>query len=153
MPTVSFSNADNKALFQFKPSLKRFIPEIFRLEGKPMESLQYVFCSDAYLLGINQTFLKHDNYTDIITFDLSDTGGTVGEIYISIERVKENAKQFTVPFQQEIQRILFHGALHLCGYRDKKKSEIASMRYKEETYLRLFEQWKSSKEPTRMCST
>ena len=142
MYSVSFATADATAPFRHKTHLRLFIAEIFRLEKKPLDHLQYVFCTDDYLVGINNQFLQHDDYTDIITFDLSDSEATTGEIYISIDRVKENAIVHQTPFQQEIQRVIFHGALHLCGYKDKKKSEIITMRYKEEVYLRLFEQWK-----------
>ncbi len=142
MYLVSFANADIKALFKHKALLRSFVAEIFRLEKKPLYSLQYVFCSDNYLLQINKQFLQHDDYTDIITFDLSESKSTLGEIYISIDRVRDNAMTIGTGFQQEIQRVIFHGALHLCGYKDKKKSEIESMRYKEDHYLRLFELWK-----------
>jgi len=143
MPTVLFSYADVRATFFHKTQLKCFIPEIFKMENILLEKLQYVFCSDQYLLRINKQFLQHDNLTDIITFDLSESlstkVGCIGEIYISVDRVKENAKDLGIVFQEEIQRVIFHGALHLCGYKDKKKSEIEKMRYKENVYLRLFE--------------
>ena len=146
MYLVSFANADSKAIFKYKAKLKSFVEEIFRLEIQPLESLQYVFCSDDYLLQVNKQFLKHNDYTDIITFDLSESKSTTGEIYISIDRVKDNATIIGTGFQQEIQRVIFHGALHLCGYKDKKKSEIKTMRYKEDHYLRLFELWKDEKQ-------
>lgn len=142
MYLVSFDNADCKAVFKHKALLRSFVAEIFRLEKKSLKSLQYVFCSDDYLLQINNQFLQHDDYTDIITFDLSESKSTLGEIYISIDRVRENATTIGTGFQQEVQRVIFHGALHLCGYKDKKKSEIETMRYKEDHYLRLFELWK-----------
>jgi len=138
MSIVSFSYADLNASFVQKTDLKRFIAEIFKKEGKSLNHLTYVFCSDAYLLDINKQFLQHDDYTDIITFDLSEDESTVGEVYISIERVRENAVIHKTSYQQEVKRVLFHGALHLCGFKDKKKSEIEMMRYKEDFYLRLF---------------
>jgi probable rRNA maturation factor len=117
--------------------LKLFIPNIFRLEAtKPLGSLNYVFCTDEYLLNVNREFLQHDYYTDIITFDLSDPGGPIaGEIYISIDRVRDNAKINKIKIYEELHRVIFHGALHLCGYRDKKSSDIKQMRAKEEYYL------------------
>lgn len=111
---------------------------IFSKEKILLNRLDYVFCSDEYLLKINQKFLKHDYYTDIITFDLSETKKTQGEIYISIDRVRENAVLNSVFFKEELVRVLFHGALHLCGYKDKKKEEIVLMRKKENYYLNYF---------------
>ncbi|MES2774106.1 MAG: rRNA maturation RNase YbeY [Bacteroidota bacterium] len=143
MYLVSFANADLVASFKKKRLLQAFVAEIFSREKKGLARLQYVFCSDNYLLDMNKQFLQHDTYTDIITFDLSESDRTIGEIYISLDRVRENAIHFKQDFQQEIQRVIFHGALHLCGYKDKKKSEIEIMRHKEEEYLRLFDQWKA----------
>ena len=100
--------------------------------------MDYIFCSDEYLLHINQTYLQHDYYTDIITFELSDTRETEAEIYISLDRVKDNAAQFGEPYQKEILRVIFHGALHLCGYKDKSAVEAALMRKMEDKYLALF---------------
>ena len=141
MPIIQFSYANvSSILIKNKKSIKDLIKQIFLKEGKVLGRLQYVFCQDDYLLQINQSHLQHDYYTDIITFDLSDTlDETVGEIYVSIDRVKENSTQHQTIFDQEILRVIFHGALHLCGYRDKTKREITIMRQKEEEYLRLFE--------------
>jgi rRNA maturation RNase YbeY len=107
-----------------------------------LTSLQYVFCSDPYLLQINKDFLQHDFYTDIITFELSADplgSGVEGEIYISIDRVRENAQELGVPIQQELLRVIFHGALHLCGFKDKTSAQEKQMRAKEEEYLRRAE--------------
>jgi len=143
MPTISFSNADTKASITQRTRLKAFITKLFYEEGKGLKSLQYVFCSDDYLLNINQQFLHHDTYTDIVTFDLSENAeDTIGEIYISVDRVKENSIALSVPFLTELYRVMFHGALHLCGFKDKKKSEKEEMRYKEDYYLRLYSQSK-----------
>ncbi|MBX9732760.1 MAG: rRNA maturation RNase YbeY [Chitinophagaceae bacterium] len=137
---VYFHYADARPAFPNKKLLRVFIPRIFKKEGKKLESLAFVFCSDAYLLEINKQFLDHDYYTDIISFDLSEpkSGFISGEIYISSERVRENAREMGLSFGEEMTRVLFHGALHLCGYRDKKKSEIAQMRAKEDEFLKLF---------------
>ncbi len=142
MANISFSYADVKGNIKHKRILKTFIINLFNLEGKTLSQLDYVFCSDNYLIELNIQYLDHDTYTDIITFDLSADRNQVinGEIYISIERVKENAVKHGVSTSSELLRVIFHGALHLCGFKDKKKSEITFMREKEDCYLRLFEQ-------------
>ncbi|GEO09554.1 rRNA maturation RNase YbeY [Segetibacter aerophilus] len=141
MPLVSFNYADVSQLsLKGRKEIKQFVVEIFRLEGKALEHVNYVFCSDEYLLDINRSFLNHDYYTDIITFDLSEGHKTIGEIYISVDRVKENAASNLEVYSREMVRVIFHGALHLIGYKDKRKSEITIMREKEDYYLRLFEE-------------
>lgn len=139
MAKVSFHSADAPVPLRQRTILKEFIGRIFRRERRPLASINYVFCSDNYLLQINKDFLSHDFYTDIVTFDLSSNGEPVeAEIYISVDRVRDNAINLGLPFQQELLRVVFHGALHLCGYRDKTKSEITIMRAKEDQYLRLY---------------
>jgi len=120
--------------------LKQFLCSLAKKEGKKIESLNVIFCNDAQLLEINQSFLQHDDYTDIITFDLSPVknGPITAEIYISAERVRENAKTFNVPVNRELHRVAFHGLLHLCGYGDKKPKEVKVMRKKEEFYLQQY---------------
>jgi probable rRNA maturation factor len=118
-----------------RKELKRYIQSIFKKEGKKSTSLNYIFCTDKVLLEINRQYLKHDFYTDIITFDLSETNSVLGEIYISVERVKENALELGVSFKSEFHRVIFHGVLHLCGYKDKSREEKDKMREKEEFYL------------------
>lgn len=119
--------------------LKNFIHRIFRQEKRSLGGLNYIFCSDKELLRINQEFLGHDFYTDIVTFELSESPGKIqGEIYISIDRVKENAKKLGVSFKSEIHRVIFHGALHLCGYGDKTKSEKEVMRGRENLLLNMY---------------
>lgn len=119
-----------------RQALKAFISTIFKREKVPFRSLTYIFCSDDYLLNINRQYLSHDYYTDIITFDLSEgEKGTVGEIYISVDRVKDNAHQFNTTISEELHRVIFHGALHLCGYKDKTAREEKLMRAKETEYL------------------
>jgi probable rRNA maturation factor len=120
-------------------ALKAFIRTLFKKEKRVLESLTYVFCSDEYLLNINRQHLNHDYYTDIITFELNGKGQSViGEIYISIDRVKDNAGQFKTTFKEELRRVIFHGALHLCGYKDKTAKEEKLMRDKEGIYLALY---------------
>ena len=119
--------------------LKTFIATLFKKEGKKLGDIHYIFCSDDYLLEINRQHLKHDYYTDIITFGLSDPGYPINaEIYISVDRVRDNARQFNDTFKKELHRVIFHGALHLCGYKDKKPRDQELMRKMEDKYLRLY---------------
>jgi rRNA maturation RNase YbeY len=137
---VRFSYADRKLPLKHKKLVREFIATIFLSEGRELEALNYVFCSDEYLLDMNQRFLQHDYYTDIISFDLSGGNGiVVGEIYVSVDRVLDNARELNALPGSELLRVLFHGALHLCGFGDKTKSEIVVMRNKEDQYLRLYE--------------
>ncbi|GAC1536467.1 MAG: rRNA maturation RNase YbeY [Sediminibacterium sp.] len=141
---ILFRSADRSLGLTGKTILKDFIVGLFKKEKKTLASITYVFCSDSYLLQMNRDFLQHDYYTDIITFGLSGKGAPIeAEVYISLDRVKDNARTLGTSFREETLRVIFHGALHLCGYKDKKKSEIALMRQKEEQYLRLFEKIKS----------
>ena len=119
-----------------KKRLKSFLGEMVAKEKMQLKALTIIFCSDEYLLQINRKFLQHDFYTDVITFDLSEEKGLIaGEIYISTERVKENAKSFRVKFETELHRVIFHGLLHLCGYKDKTRIQIVMMREKENLYI------------------
>lgn len=138
--SISFNHADRKFSFNRKPALKKYLAFLAREEGREIESLDYVFCSDNYLLELNQQFLQHDTLTDIITFDLAvDPGGPItGEIYISLDRVAENAKTFGVEEEQEQLRVIFHGLLHLCGYKDKTASQKKKMRAAEDRHLEGF---------------
>ena len=139
MQKITFSTGDRPFAFKQKEILKRFIETIFLKEKKKLAEINYVFCTDAMLLEINQNFLQHDYYTDIITFGLSEKNQPIeAEIYISIDRVKENAKDLSITYQQEMLRVLFHGALHLCGYKDKSKADIKVMRTKEDFYIGLY---------------
>jgi probable rRNA maturation factor len=140
MAKVSFHSADKAIPLRDRNRLKTFIESIFRKEKTALAAINYIFCSDEYLAQINRDFLQHDYYTDIITFGLSEPGQPVeAEVYISLDRVKDNAANLQQSFQRELSRVIFHGALHLCGFKDKKKSEITIMREKEDQYLRLFE--------------
>ena len=136
MQKVNFQKADSALSLPAKTDLKLFIESLFKKEKTPLATINYIFCSDKYLLSINQQFLNHDYYTDIITFGLHDKGTpVVAEVYISVDRVKDNAKAHGVTFTNEMLRVLFHGALHLCGYKDKSKANISMMRAKEDAYL------------------
>lgn len=127
-----------KFTFKQKESVIKWINAIIKKEGKKCGELLYFFCSDKYLLTINRNFLKHDTYTDIITFDYSAPAGISGEIYISVERVKENAAKFNEAFDRELRRTIIHGVLHLCGYKDKTAAAKKQMRAKEDEALKLF---------------
>jgi probable rRNA maturation factor len=131
-----------------KKALREWLTNSAKQEKYSIETLNYIFCNDNYLLSINKTFLNHNTLTDIITFTTesnaifpSETSNFLrlnGEIYISIERVKENAKIFASSFNDELMRVMIHGVLHLCGYGDKSSSESKKMRQKENYYLAKF---------------
>jgi rRNA maturation RNase YbeY len=121
-----------------RTSLKKFIEGIFKIERKYLKKLNYVFCSDRDLLRLNKKYLSHDFYTDILTFDLSEDIQTQADIYISVDRVKENSQKRKTTFIQELHRVIFHGALHLCGYGDKSIKEISLMRKREDYYLSIY---------------
>ena len=136
-PVHFFFPYQNFSLTQ-RTELKSFIREIFKKENKKLLSLQYVFCTDEYLLEINRQYLQHDFYTDIITFELGTAEKIDGEIYISAERVRENSRLMQTSFKEELHRVIFHGVLHLCGYKDKLKNEKLEMRTKEDRLLQLY---------------
>lgn len=130
-----FSNDIHPNLRDIK-KLKAFIEKIFKHEKRQLESINYIFCSDIFLLKINKKYLKHNFFTDIITFDLSERYGAINaDVFVSIDRVRDNAIKLKTSFKSELHRVIFHGALHLCGYRDKKSNEAKKMREKEDTYL------------------
>lgn len=136
---INFTPHEVKLNLKNRTKLKTFIKDLFKREGQGLRNLQYVFCSDDYLLEINQQFLNHDTLTDIVTFELGeDPAITEGEIYISLDRVGENAQKYNVPAEQELHRVIFHGALHLCGFKDKTREQSALMRKKEDEYLELY---------------
>ena len=136
MQRVHFFPHDRSISLKDRKRLKNFIEDLFAKEKRELDNVAYIFCSDKYLLEINNRFLKHDFYTDVITFDLSSARKAIeGEVYLSIDRIKDNAKKIGVPFKEELHRVLFHGALHLCGYKDKTKAQQKEMRSKENRYL------------------
>lgn len=114
-----------------------WIESVASRENFKITGINYIFCSDAELLAINKRYLHHSTLTDIITFDYSEGRDLEGEIYISVERVKENAAKYKTSFEDELRRVIIHGVLHLMGYRDKKPTEKARMREKEEACLSL----------------
>lgn len=109
--------------------------DVIDKEEKAIKEISFNFCNDKELLKVNQEFLSHDNLTDIITFDYSDSSGIIGEILISTERVKDNALDFDQPFDVELRRVMVHGILHLCGYKDKSDDDKILMTKKEDFYL------------------
>lgn len=106
-------------------------------ENSKLEEISYIFCDDDYLLNLNINYLNHDTLTDIISFDYSVGKLISGDIFISIERVKENATKFNISFKEELHRVIIHGILHYCGYKDKKDEDKKEMRSKEDYYLSL----------------
>lgn len=135
LPIYFFSEDTN-----FKPKqltkLRAWINQSIESEKHQLVELNFIFCSDDYLLKINQQYLNHDTYTDIITFDNGDTSGEIyGDIFISIDRVKENAKSFKTTLSDELHRVIIHGTLHLLGYKDKSKADKDLMTKKEDFYL------------------
>jgi len=138
IPAIQFNFLHPIAL-RDRTRLKRFLVSLFKKEKKQLGELQYIFCSDDYLLQINRQYLNHNYFTDIITFDLSEKDQLINaEIYISVDRVRENAREFGCSLRQELHRVMFHGALHLCGYKDKKPKDAQLMRRMEDKWLRLY---------------
>lgn len=118
--------------------VQKWLSEVILRRGKSVGNVNYLFCDDEYLLGVNRQYLDHDTYTDIITFDYVAGGLISGDILISYERVGENAAKFGVPFEQELHRVIVHGVLHLLGQGDKSDEESAQMRRLEEEALLLW---------------
>ena len=117
---------------------KEWLLALIRSEGRKCGKIDYVFVSDRELLQMNQQFLSHDTYTDIITFDYTEGNVLNAEIYISLDRVKENSEKMKISFAEECRRVMAHGVLHLCGYKDKKYEHAKVMRSKEDHYLKKF---------------
>ncbi len=115
-----------------------WITRVVEEEGFELGKLDYIFCDDEKLLSINQQYLGHNTYTDIITFDYTETKTLSGDIFISIERVRENSLTFNTTFEKELLRVMIHGVLHLIGYGDKDDSEVRIMREKEEEKIKMF---------------
>lgn len=136
MPTINFFEEGISYKLKNKIAVRKWITETIVAEGYKLDELTYIFCTDEYLLQINQQYLDHDTYTDIITFDNAEEEGViVGDIFISVERIKENAAKFSVTETQELHRVMIHGALHLLGYKDKSAADKKKMTLKEDQYL------------------
>jgi rRNA maturation RNase YbeY len=124
--------------FVSKKQLKQFVKDLVSEEGKTLKDLSLVFTDDDYLLEVNKQYLNHDYFTDVITFDYSSFPEVSGDVMISLDRVKDNSLSLNLSFDQEFYRVVFHGVLHLCGYKDKSKEDALLMREKEDYYLELF---------------
>ncbi|MBB5397342.1 rRNA maturation RNase YbeY [Mucilaginibacter sp. AK015] len=136
MPAITFHEEDITYKLKNKTAVRKWITDAIVTEGYKLRELTYIFCTDEYLLQINRQYLNHDTYTDIITFDNSDQEGFIaGDIFISIERIRDNAAKFNVTEAQELHRVLIHGALHLVGYKDKSPADKKKMTSKEDFYL------------------
>jgi rRNA maturation RNase YbeY len=137
MSSIRFFYNEQTSVLRNRNRLKRFLHSKAKDHGRVIDSLNIVFCSDDYLLNMNKDFLQHDYYTDIITFELSAPNAPAiqAELYISIDRVSDNARQLGVSNKQELHRVVFHGVLHLLGYKDKRKSDQQQMRFMEDQFL------------------
>ena len=117
---------------------EKWLSAVIVSEGKKEGEISYIFCDDDYLLEINKQYLDHDTLTDIISFDYTVGNEISGDIFISVERVKDNAIDFNVPFEEELRRVMAHGVLHYCGYKDKTEADEQLMRNKEEEKIAMF---------------
>ena len=136
---INFYNEKVEFVLKNKTKLKNWIKTIAQLENKLVGPLNFVFTNDEELLKKNIQFLKHTTFTDIITFDYSQNNKLSGDIFISIERVAQNAKKFNVVVEEELHRVIIHGVLHLCGYGDKTPALALKMRKKENWALKLYQ--------------
>ena len=136
-PEIHIFNEDIEFDLVNKTEHIAWVFKIIESEGYSVESINYIFCSDDMILEVNKKHLNHDYFTDIITFSLREDP-IVSDIFISIDRVVDNAKTHNVPFDQELLRVMAHGVLHLCGYKDKTEAESLVMRQKEDFYIALY---------------
>lgn len=137
---ISFSTQDVEFTLDNEQKVKKWITTIVNAHSMTVGVISYLFCSDEVELEANRTFLNHDTYTDIITFDYVEGSVVSGDIMISVDRVRENASIFNVPFENELNRVIIHGILHLLGQKDKSEEDAAQMRKREEDALQL---WKT----------
>ena len=136
-PSICFFKENVKFRFLKSTQIRNWIKRVIRIEGKVTGEINVIFCSDSYLLDLNRKFLNHNYFTDIITFNNSIEKFIGGEIYISIDRVKENAVNLEISFQIELSRVIIHGVLHLLGYSDTTNTQKNVMRLKEDACLSL----------------
>ena len=135
---ISFQSVGTFSL-KTESAVTKCVKALVKQELREIGDITFVFCNDNYLHKINLEFLDHDTYTDIITFDYSVGNGVISEIYISVDRVSENAKKYSQTFENKIHRVMIHGVLHLCGYKDKLAEDKQIMRDKENHYLSLLD--------------
>lgn len=129
---------DNIDTLEIQPEISSWLENIIIKEGKKLGKIDYIFCDDNQLLQVNKDFLQHDYYTDIITFDYVKGKTISGDIFVSLPRISDNASSLFKNFEEEFKRVLAHGILHLCGYKDKTEAEQKEMRNKEDFYLNIF---------------
>lgn len=138
MGAIRFFNQDIEFKLPKPLKTRNWIKEVISKENRKLGNLSYIFCSDSYLLSINQQYLKHKTFTDIITFDNKERDGDIeGDIFISIDRVQENAAKLNTDVDEELHRVIIHGVLHLCGHGDKSPAQKSAMRKREDAYLSL----------------
>ena len=137
MPNIHFFQEEIRFKLPHPRITSRWIRSVVESEKNRVTVVNFIFCSDKYLKRINLEYLAHDTLTDVITFDYSDSTGIQGDVFISIERVRENAQKFLAHFDEELHRVMVHGVLHLMGYSDKTKASKSLMRKKEDAYLSL----------------
>ena len=138
---IHFNSHEIKFTLKNRTVIKQWISSVIIKKKRKVGDLNFVFCSDEFLLTMNKQYLNHDTYTDIITFDYSKEDKTLpisGDIYISVDRVRENASKFDVAFENELHRVIIHGTLHLLGYADKTKAAKEEMTKQEDTALKSF---------------
>ncbi|MDD2489597.1 MAG: rRNA maturation RNase YbeY [Bacteroidales bacterium] len=133
---ISFNFVKTKDVISQKNKIKSWIKNVVEQKGKSIGDISYIFCDDEYLLEINKTYLEHDFFTDIITFDYSDKEKIAGDLFISIDRVRENSLTHNENFEKELHRVIIHGILHLLGLKDKTEKQAKQMRKAEEECLR-----------------
>jgi probable rRNA maturation factor len=131
-------NYETDFVLENEEAFEEWLSAVILSENKKEGEISYVFCDDEYLHKINVEYLNHDTLTDIISFDYTVGNELNGDIFVSVERVRDNALDFNVPFENELKRVLAHGILHYCGYKDKSESEAALMRSKEEEKIAMF---------------
>jgi len=131
-------NYETEFTLENEVAISNWISDVIISEDKKLGEINYIFCDDEYLLKINQEHLQHDYYTDIISFDYTIGNEISGDMFISIDRVKDNAVEFNVAFDDELKRVIVHGVLHYCGYKDKSEADEFLMRSKEDEKLAMF---------------
>lgn len=131
-------NYETEFTIENEGAISNWISDVIKSEDKKVGEINYIFCDDEYLLQINQEHLQHDFYTDIISFDYTVGNEINGDVFVSVERVKDNALDFNVSFEEELKRVIVHGVLHYCGYKDKSEADELLMRSKEDEKLAMF---------------
>ena len=129
---------ENVEQFPIESNITNWLENLIQSETKKVGEINYIFCDDEYLLQVNKDFLDHDYYTDIITFDYVKGKIISGDIFVSLQRVKDNSSTLSTEYDEELKRVLAHGILHLCGYKDKSQEDETIMREKENYYLNKF---------------